>query len=156
MSEIERIGDLLQFSYGGDPWHGPSLVQNLDGITAQLAVQKPIPSGHCVWEIVQHVTGWINEVIKVLDGEQYAVLTPELDWPAISGTDDAAWDAALSIMDSSQEALLGAVAELQEDKLWEIVEGQEFTYYWMLHGLVQHCVYHTGQIGLLRKALIQA
>ncbi len=154
MSEIERIGDLLQFSYNGSPWHGPSIVQNLDGITAQQAVQKPIPNGHCIWEIVQHVTAWINEVIKVLDGEQYAVLTPEQDWPAISGTDEAAWDAALSIMDSSQEALLGAVAEMQEDKLWENVEGQEFSYYWLLHGTVQHCVYHAGQIGLLRKALI--
>jgi uncharacterized damage-inducible protein DinB len=56
-------------------------------------------------------------------------------------------------MDSSQEALLGAVAELQEDKLWENVEGQEFSYYWLLHGVVQHSVYHAGQVGLLRKAL---
>jgi uncharacterized damage-inducible protein DinB len=152
MSEIERIGDLLQSSYNGSPWHGPSLVQNLDGVTAAQAVQKPIPNGHCIWEIVQHVTAWINEVIKVLDGEQYAVLTPEQDWPAIAA-DDGAWDAALGIMDSSQEALLGAVAELQEDKLWENVEGQEFSYYWLLHGVVQHSVYHAGQVGLLRKAL---
>jgi uncharacterized damage-inducible protein DinB len=153
MSEIERIGDLLQFSYNGSPWHGPSLVQNLDGITAQMAVEKPIPNSHCIWEIIQHVTAWMNEVIKVLDGEQYTVLTPEQDWPAIAA-DDAAWDAALGIMDSSQEALLGAVAEIEEDKLWENVEGQEFSYYWLLHGVVQHYVYHTGQIGLLRKALI--
>jgi uncharacterized damage-inducible protein DinB len=153
MSEIERIGDLLQFAYNGSPWHGPSLVQNLDGITAELAVKRPIENGHCVWELVQHITAWMNEVIKVLDGEQYAVLAGEQDWPAIAA-DDAAWDAALSIMDSSQEALLGAVAELAEDKLWENVEGQEFSYYWLLHGLVQHCVYHTGQIGLLKKALI--
>jgi uncharacterized damage-inducible protein DinB len=153
MSEIERIGDLLQFSYNGSPWHGPSLVQNLDGITAQMAVEKPIPNGHCIWEIIQHITAWMNEVIKVLDGEQYTVLTPEQDWPAIAA-DDAAWDAALGIMDSSQEALLGAVAEIEEDTLWENVDGQEFSYYWLLHGLVQHYVYHTGQIGLLRKALL--
>lgn len=152
MSEIERIGDLLQFSYNGSPWHGPSLVANLEGIGAEQAVARPIPNAHCVWELVQHVTAWINEVIKVLDGEQYAVLTPEQDWPAISGTDDAAWDAALSIMDSSQEALLAAVAELPEDKLWENVEGQEFSYYWLLHGVVQHYVYHTGQIGLIKKS----
>jgi uncharacterized damage-inducible protein DinB len=152
MSEIENIGSLLQFSYNGSPWHGPSLVQNLDGVTAAQAVQKPIPNGHCIWEIVQHVTAWINEVIKVLDGEQYAVLTPEQDWPAIAA-DESAWDAALGIMDSSQEALLGAVTELQEDKLWENVEGQEFSYYWLLHGVVQHSVYHAGQVGLLRKAL---
>jgi hypothetical protein len=99
------------------------------------------------------VTAWINEVIEVLDGETYAVLTPERDWPAISAEDDGAWQAALGILDSSQEALCGAVAEMQEDKLWENLEGQDFTYYWLLHGVVQHSVYHAGQIGLLKKGL---
>jgi uncharacterized damage-inducible protein DinB len=126
---------------------------NLDGITAQLAVQKPIPNGHCIWEMVQHITAWINEVINVLDGEQYAVLTVEQDWPAIAA-DDAAWESALAILDSSQEALCGAVAEVEEDTLWQNPEGQEFNYYWLLHGVVLHYVYHTGQIGLLRKALL--
>lgn len=151
MSEIERIVDLLQFSYNGSPWHGPSLMTNLDGITAEQAVRKPIPNGHCMWELVQHLTAWVNEAINVLDGEQYAVLAPEQDWPAIAA-DDAAWQAALEILDSSHQALCGAVGEVQEDTLWENLDGQEFSYYWLLHGLVQHYVYHTGQIGLLKKA----
>jgi len=153
MSEVERIVELLNFSYSGTPWHGPSLTANLDGITAAQAVERPIPNGHCIWELVQHVTGWINEAIKVLDGEQYQVLAPEQDWPAISGQDEAAWQAALGILESSQEALVGAVGELQEDRLWDLLDGQDFTYYWLLHGVVQHNVYHTGQIGLLRKGL---
>jgi hypothetical protein len=151
MSEVERIVELLQVCYNGGPWHGPSLMTNLDGITADQAVQKPIPNGHCIWELVQHMTAWINEVIQVLDGEQYATLPPEQDWPAI-GSGEAAWQAALGILDSSQEALCGAVGELQEDKLWELPEGQEFNYYWLLHGVVLHYVYHTGQIGLIRKS----
>lgn len=151
MSEVERIVELLQVCYNGGPWHGPSLTGNLDGVTAEQAVQKPIPNGHCIWELVQHMTAWINEVIQVLDGEQYATLAPEQDWPAI-GSGDAAWQAALGILDSSQEALCGAVGEMQEDKLWELPEGQEFNYYWLLHGVVLHYAYHTGQIGLLRKS----
>jgi uncharacterized damage-inducible protein DinB len=151
MSEIERLVELLQISYNGNPWHGPSLMSNLTGITAEQAVQKPIPNAHCVWEIVQHLTAWLNEIIKVLDGEQYAVLTPEEDWPAIA-VDAAAWETALAILDSTQEALCGAVGEVQEDTLWENPEGQEFNYYWLLHGLVLHYAYHTGQIGLIRKS----
>lgn len=153
MSEIETIVELLQNSYNGSPWHGPSLVGNLDGITAEQAARKAIPNAHSVWEIVQHVTAWINEVIKTLDGEQYEVLTPEQDWPAIASGDDAAWESALSILDSSHEALCGAAGEMQDDKLWEKVEGQDFDYYWMLLGVVQHSVYHAGQVGLLRKSI---
>jgi hypothetical protein len=152
MSEIECIVDLLQTGYNGSPWHGPSLVANLADVTAAQAAQKPIPNGHCIWELVQHLTGWVNETINTIDGQQYVTLTPEQDWPAVSGTDDGAWQAALGILDSSMEALIAAVGELQDDALWENLPGMEFNMYWLLMGVVQHSAYHAGQVGLIRKS----
>jgi hypothetical protein len=152
MSEIECIVDLLQSGYNGSPWHGPSLVQNLTDLTAAQATAKPIPNAHCIWEIVQHVTAWVNETINVLDGEQYATLGGEQDWPPISATDDAGWQAALEILDSSMVALIAAVGEVQDDALWPNLPGMEFNMYWLLMGVVQHSAYHAGQIGLIRKS----
>ncbi len=151
MSEIECIVDLLQTGYNGSPWHGPSLVGNLTDITAAQASKKPAHNAHCIWELVQHATAWINEVINTIDGEQYVVLAPEQDWPAISGTDDAAWQAALGILDSSMDALIAAAGEMQDERLWPNVEGMDFNMYWLLMGVVQHNAYHAGQIGLLKK-----
>ena len=153
MSEIECIVDLLQTGYNGSPWHGPSLVANLDGITAAQDAQKPVANGHCIWELVQHVTAWVNVAINTIDGQQYAILPVEQDWAAISGTDDAAWQAALDILDSSMSALIAAAGELQDDSLWDNLPGMEFNMYWLLMGVVQHSAYHAGQIGLLRKGL---
>jgi len=152
MSEIECIVDLLQTGYNGSPWHGPSLVANLTDVTAAQAAQKPIPNGHCIWELVQHLTGWVNETINTIDGQQYTTLAAEQDWPAVSGTDEAAWQAALGILDSSMEALIAAVGELQDDALWDNLPGMEFNMYWLLMGVVQHSAYHAGQIGLIRKS----
>ena len=154
MSEIECIVDLLQTGYNGSPWHGPSLMGNLDGITAAQAVQKPIPNGHCVWELVQHVTAWVNVAINTIDGQQYAILPVEQDWPAMSGTDEGAWQAAVGILDSSMEALIAAVGEIEDEKLWDNLPGMEFNMYWLLMGVVQHSAYHAGQIGLLKKGLV--
>jgi len=154
MSEIECIVDLLQSGYNGTPWHGPSLVANLNDLTAAQAVQKPIPNGHCIWELVQHITAWVNVTINTIDGQQYAILPVEQDWPAMSGTDDAAWQGALDILDSSMGALIAAVGELQDDTLWDNLPGMEFNMYWLLMGVVQHSAYHAGQIGLLKKGLI--
>lgn len=154
MSEIECIVDLLQTGYNGSPWHGPSLVANLTDITAAQAVQKPIPNGHCIWELVQHVTAWVNVAINTIDGQQYAILPVEQDWPAISGSDEGAWQAALGILDSSMEALIAAVGEIQDDSLWDNLPGMEFNMYWLLMGVVQHSAYHAGQIGLLKKGLV--
>jgi uncharacterized damage-inducible protein DinB len=153
MSEIECIVDLLQSGYNGTPWHGPSLVANLNDVTAAQAVQKPIPNGHCIWELVQHITAWVNVTINTIDGQQYAILPVEQDWPAMSGTDDAAWQGALDILDSSMGALIAAVGELQDDTLWDNLPGMEFNMYWLLMGVVQHSAYHAGQIGLLKKGL---
>lgn len=154
MSESELLVDLLQTGYNGTPWHGPSLVQNLNDLTAAQATQKPIPNAHCIWELVQHATAWINVAINTIDGQQYAILTPEQDWPAISSTDDAAWQAALDILDSSMSALIAAAGEIPDDNLWPNLDGFEFNIYWLLTGVVQHNAYHAGQIGLLRKAFV--
>jgi uncharacterized damage-inducible protein DinB len=156
MSEIECIVDLLQTSYNGAPWHGPSLVANLDGLTAAQAVEKPIPDGHSIWELVQHLTAWINVTINTIDGQQYVTLPPEQDWAAMSASDDAGWQGALDILDSSMAALIAAVGELQDDQLWDNLPGMEFNMYWLLMGVLQHSAYHAGQIGLLKKGLVSS
>jgi hypothetical protein len=48
-----------------------------------------------------------------------------------------------------------AVAAFSDARLLERVPGKEATYntfYFVLHGVVQHELYHAGQIALLRKA----
>jgi hypothetical protein len=156
MSETERIRDVLYYTYKGPAWHGPALAQNLDGVTAEQAAQKPIGAAHSIWELVNHATAWINVVINTLDGQTYAVLPTEQDWAAKNPPDKAAWESALGILDSSMDALCGAVVELEDAKLDEIVPGQEFNYYWLLHGVVHHNTYHSGQVGLIRKSFVQA
>ena len=54
----------------------------------------------------------------------------------------------------THEELASAVAALPDARLDEMVPGKEgahYTFYYMLHGLVQHELYHAGQIALLKK-----
>lgn len=151
MTKTERLRDMLEGIYRGPCWYGPTMLQNLEGIDAAFAAGRPIPDAHSIWEIVRHVTGWINVVINTLDGQPYAVLPPEQDWPEISADDEAAWQGALGILESSHRAVCDAVAEFPEARLAETVDGQEFTYSFMINGLIQHNLYHNGQIGILRR-----
>jgi uncharacterized damage-inducible protein DinB len=155
MTQIERLVDQLQWSYYGPAWHGPSLRQNLDGITAEMALMHPIENGHCVWELVAHLTAWMDEVIKTLDGEPYVSLPTEQDWaPLPEKTDEGMWQAAMAVMDSTHDALCGAVGEMADEKLEEIVPPVEFNYLTLILGVIQHSAYHSGQIGILRKAIL--
>jgi hypothetical protein len=52
------------------------------------------------------------------------------------------------------EELVAAVAVLPDSRLDEVVPGKQgahYTFYYMLHGVVQHELYHAGQIALLKK-----
>ena len=48
------------------------------------------------------------------------------------------------------------IAALPEPRLRDQVPGKDYDFYFMLHGVVQHELYHAGQIAILKKAKKQA
>ena len=153
MSEIDRIADQLRRAYEGEAWHGPSLREILAGITVEQAARRPLPQAHTIWELVLHIAAWESIVRRRLGGEAVEA-TPEQDWPPVRDTGDAAWKTALDDLDRGHHQLRQAIAALSDDRLRQKVVGQKYSTYGMLHGLIQHDLYHAGQIALLKKALI--
>jgi hypothetical protein len=49
--------------------------------------------------------------------------------------------------------LIESITELDKNILDGNVAGKNYTNYFLLHGLIQHNVYHAGQIALLKKTL---
>ncbi|MBI2955798.1 MAG: DinB family protein [Acidobacteria bacterium] len=153
MSEAERIADQLRRAFEGNAWHGPALREILSGVTATQAVARPLPRAHSIWEIVLHIGVWESVVRRRLAGEVIVDLPPEQDWPAVADTSDAAWRKTLAELARGHQALRQAIAGLSEAQLAAPVAGQDYSVYVMLHGVVQHDLYHAGQLALLKKAL---
>ena len=158
MSEIARIVDELEREHAGDPWHGSPLRQILEGIDHQHASRRPLPGVHTIWELVLHITAWKNEVRRRIGGAP-AGEPVEGDWPAPAAASADAWRAALDGLEVSHRALVTDVSALSEDQLFKPTNdprdratGAGVSHYVLLHGIVQHDVYHSGQIALLKKA----
>jgi uncharacterized damage-inducible protein DinB len=154
MSETDRIADQFQRACAGPAWHGPSLGELLANVPAERAVAKPLPGVHSIWEIVLHVTAWQDVVCRRLAGETLPDLPPEQDWPAVTDSTPAAWRQTLDQLARSQERLREAMVRLPPDHLRAKVPGKEYSGYGMLHGVIQHDLYHAGQIAILKKAAI--
>jgi uncharacterized damage-inducible protein DinB len=159
MDEIIRIVDQLEREYAGDPWHGSPVSQILDGVTHQQAARKPIASGHSIWELVLHMAAWKNEVRNRLSGAP-AGEPEEGDWPPMTEQSERAWQDARERLELAHRLLVSAVRDLPETKLFEPTNdtrdremGTGVTYYELLHGVVQHDVYHSGQIAILKKGV---
>ena len=151
MDDHTRILDGLRRTYDGEPWYGPALRPLLADVDARLAAARPVPSAHTAWEIVRHVTIWMLAVRRRLAGEAVEY-TGDADWPAVTSPTDVAWLATLDVLDQAQRDLVRLVEAMPADALSDLVPGQRYTAAFMLHGLIQHTAYHSGQIALLKRA----
>lgn len=158
MREAERIADQLGRANEKDAWHGPALKELLSDVSAARAAARPIAGAHTIWELVLHVTAWQEAVGERLGGDgsgewRALQLSTEEDFPAVNDTSEAAWKKTLEALDQSTRRLLEVIRGLTDGELEKTVPGKDYSAYFMLHGAVQHCLYHAGQIAILKKAV---
>lgn len=157
MSETARIADQLRRAFRGEAWHGDSLFEILDGLTAAQAAAHPIKHAHSIWELLLHISAWDSAVRRRMDGATVQ-LTGEQNFPPVMDPSEGAWRRAQEQAKKVHDDLIAAVTGFPEERLNEKVPGKTqepdwYNFYYMLHGVVQHELYHAGQIALLRKAL---
>jgi uncharacterized damage-inducible protein DinB len=152
MREIERIQDQLKRAYEGAAWHGPSLREVLAGVTAEQAARKPLAQAHSIWEIVLHISVWERVAEQRLEGKRVEP-TAEEDWPPVVDASEKAWRKTLEASEKTHQELRSAIARLDDSQLPLEVTGTGYSIYFLLHGVIQHDLYHAGQIAILKKAL---
>jgi len=153
METLEQIADQLQRAFDGAAWHGDAVLQILQHITPEQAARRPLPQAHTIWKIVLHIAAWEGVVLKSLRGEPYIMLHEEDDWPLMLNPSAAAWAAAVELLKTTTMQLIEAMRSFQESRLHDMIPGQNFTFYVAMHGVVQHNLYHAGQIAILKKAI---
>jgi len=150
-TEIELIIDQMERAFEGDAWHGSSISEILSDITVQQALARPLTEVHSIWEIVVHTSVWQKTVRERLQGRPIVSLPDEVDWPPIVDPSPASWAAAVQELRSEYELLRAEALHWSGRDLSESTEGQRYTVYEMLHGVIQHNLYHAGQIAVLKK-----
>ena len=154
--ELLRIIDQLNLTYESEEaWHGPSVVEILRDVSWQMANEKITPNSHSIAELVYHMTSWRIFCVKKLQSDKTFDIKKDKDWKLFPIFDEFEWETLQMELSLSQEELVSELENRQEDEfLDEIVPGREYDYYTMLHGIIQHDIYHSGQISILKKMMI--
>jgi uncharacterized damage-inducible protein DinB len=153
MSEVKRIKSLLRRAFEGEAWHGPSVMELLKDVTAAQAAAHPIAGAHSIWELALHISTWERFVRRRIIEAAALDPTDEENFPTVQDPSEEAWRAAVDDIKRAHVELLETVAGVDEARLSEIVSGKPYSIYFMLHGVIQHDLYHAGQIALLKKAV---
>ncbi len=147
MTEIERISMLLENTFEGSAWHGPAVMDALADITPEISMHR-IGKTHSIVELVMHMTSWRKFVTEKLKGNTLYDVSPEQNFPKPSP-----WAQALTNLKTSQRELMDALKTFPEPRLNDIVPTRKYNFYSMLQGIIQHDIYHTGQIMMIKRSL---
>jgi uncharacterized damage-inducible protein DinB len=134
----------------GEAWHGDPVWQILDGISAEQAARRSLPGRHTIWELVAHMTFWETEVYRRLNNLP-ARSTEELNFPAMPEATEENWNATLAEFRRSNVDFRRVLSQLDSARLDETTQGRDKSIYVEVHGVIQHHIYHAGQIAILRS-----
>ncbi len=153
--EGARIADQLRRAFYGPAWHGPALFELLDDVDAAMAAATPLAHVHSIWELVMHVEVWDRAAMVRLEGKKYQP-TGMHNFPRVPVVTESAWHKTVAATKRTHDDLVKIVSGLSDARLRVRVPGKRYDFYHNLHGVVQHELYHAGQIAILKKALAAA
>jgi hypothetical protein len=153
MNLTAQIAKLFRDVHYGGNWTSVNLKENLAGVTWQQATTK-VYSFNTIAALVYHMNYYVSAVLKVLQGEplnardKYSFNHPQMS--------QQEWEELLNKTWTDAENLAILLEQLPESKLWETFSDEKYgNYYRNIHGLIEHCHYHLGQIVLIKKILLQ-
>src|SRR5208283_2479954 len=151
MNETQRILAEYDRVMRGNAWHGDPIWHILGTFSAESATQRPLAAAHSVWEIVMHMTFWEGVAAKRLSGQR-AGLVEELNFPAPPEATGENWQRTLEEFRHSNARFREALSKMDAASLDDLSAAGKRSFYEEAHGLIEHNVYHAGQIAILQKA----
>lgn len=148
---------MLEESYAGPAWHGPSVLEALDGVSASIAACKPTAERNSIWELVLHLANGRHllaerTIDQPIDAFPRAIREPW--WPASpTDTSEVTWRADLALLDERQRMLMDAIRRATPAQLARVPHGSQHSVARQLLGMALHDSYHAGQIRLLALTL---
>ena len=157
MKEItnEIIRSLSEI-FEGQPWYGDSVMRKLENLPYIIGYKTCIPESHSVAQIVGHHIAWKKFAVeKLKNNASYTLeIDSKEDWPDIDVHSQKEWEELKRNLVAAQSKIYELLNEKEDDSyLEDKVSGKDYDFRYLLNGIIQHDIYHIGQIGLIESQL---
>jgi uncharacterized damage-inducible protein DinB len=154
-NELKEILSQLEDSYKGDPWYGRNILSVLKEIDPAKVCEKPNTQSHSMLQLLYHMITWRSFVISRIENDRSKPLSyfENKDWEYLNDGDQSLWQQGLDHFDAAQKTLVSLVTNMDEKMLDEIVFEREYNFRKLLYGVIQHDIYHSGQLNYIHKLL---
>ena len=152
--EMQSIIRNLQNVNAGEPWFGRSVYELLEEIDPSIVYKKPNDNSHSLIELLYHMITWAEFTFKRIEGDKDQDLTAfeQMDWREIKPVVHT-WEKGLKEYKKVHNTIVTLLETKDDEFLKEIVDYRKYNFRFLLNGLIQHNIYHAGQVAYLNKLL---
>ena len=152
--ETQSIIRNLQNTLNGEPWYGRPVFAIITRIDPAWVYKKPNENSHSLIELIYHMITWAEftlkqmekadkEEIERIEGRDWIIIDPAIH----------TWKKGMMELKNIHEKIIELLQSKEDEWLNEKVSSRNFNYRFLLNGLIQHNIYHLGQIAYLNKML---
>lgn len=153
-STITDIINRLDTTLNGEPWFGRSAHSLLQEIDPDQVFRKTGNSGHSLADLLWHMITWAQFTLDRLEKKQEPDMAAfeSLDWRTIDPKIHS-WERGLKEFNAVYKKIISRLKTKEDVFLEEQVDYRSYNFQFLLNGLIEHTIYHLGQIAYVYKLL---
>ncbi|MBS1916294.1 MAG: DinB family protein [Bacteroidetes bacterium] len=151
--EIGKIIYALREVLYGEPWYGQSFFAIAKDIDLAIVFERP-NGQHSLTDLLYHMITWSEFTENIFDETKLKSVKSfeDLDWRTIN-PDVHSWEKGLEIFKTVNENIITQLLTKDDLFLETPVDDRTYNVQFLLNGLIQHHIYHLGQIAYIKKLL---
>ena len=133
----------------GEPWIDETFAKKFERVNEENAFLQPLPGVHSVAQLVSHLVEWQLSIFNIWKGGRRTVtMESGLNWLDNPALQTHGWAALKGRFTQVQEEMI-LFLSAQDDDFLEKIDAEGHTNKYYLEGIIDHNMYHLGQIGLV-------
>ena len=152
--ETQYIIKSFESTLSGQPWFGRAVYEILGEADESKVNAKPNGTEHSMIELLWHMNTWAEFALANLENRSAEQLKAieENDWRTIDPAKHD-WKAGLTELKTIHDKIIALLGQKDDSFLSDMVPNRKYNFRYMLNGLIQHNIYHLGQVAYLSKLL---
>lgn len=151
--ETQQIIHSLREVLYGEPWYGQSFFSVVKDIDVSIVYERP-EGQHSLIDLLYHMITWTEFAENIFDETKSKSIKSfeDMDWRKID-PEEHGWEKGIEVFKQINENIISQLLTKEDPFLENLVDERKYNVRFLLNGLLQHHIYHLGQIAYVKKLL---
>lgn len=142
-------------SFDGKPWYGSSILKILNALPVSDINTVPPGFQKSAATLLRHMLAWRSFTLAKLQGDaDYRIPeSSKMNWDYSDVESPEEWQYLIKQLHHSQDVFLSLLDGMSDEVLSHKVAGSVYSKEYLIRGIIQHDIFHLGQIALLSRAI---